>query len=297
MSITVFARLNAAACDRRLSHAHFRVLYAITQRKTTGLKSQPSIANYVGIDRSRVKGLIDDLVACGYLTVKEGRGRGNANEYSFPEKGVCIPPLDGEERGHMDPILQSRKGGEIDQRKGGEIDPEKGVKSTPILRKTLKKKKTTSSASARARDDGWRCRAKLSEVEQTLRGDMLEREARKTASLTAAERKERDQEIFYMIISPWREKNGPLSAGEFKEARKIVRHLRTSGAAYVGEILIQNRIPMPDPLPDILDWLRSFDRDRGANGHDARPGNTSTHTARGANGPVTQQKGDPNEIS
>ena len=144
MRVTIFTRLNAAACDRRLSHAHFRLFYAITQRKTTGLKSQPSIAKYLGMDKDRVKDLIDDLVDCGLLTVKEGRGRGHSNEYTFPEKGVYATPFNMEKGGSVDPLLGAGKGGEIDQIKGGEIDPEKGVKSTPSLKKTLLKEKNTT---------------------------------------------------------------------------------------------------------------------------------------------------------
>ena len=90
-------------------------------------------------------------------------------------------------------------------------------------------------------------------------------------------------------------KEWALSAGQFKEAKKLIRHLYASGAARFSDVLIQNRSPIPDPLPDIIEYLRSFDRDRGANGHDMRPGNPPDP---GANGQVTQQnEGDPNEIS
>ena len=136
MKVTIFNRLNAAACDRRLSHAHFRTLYVITQRQTTKLKSQASIGNYVGMSREYVKRLIDDLVAFGYLAVKEGRGRGHSNEYIFPEKGVCASPFNVEKGGPDDPLLGAGKGEQIDPIKGEQIDPEKGNKSTPSLKKT-----------------------------------------------------------------------------------------------------------------------------------------------------------------
>ena len=263
MRVTVFTRLNAAASDRRLSHAHFRLFYAITQRQTTKLKSQPAIAKYLGIDERRVRRLIDDLVDFGYLMVKEGRGSGQSNEYSFPEKGVYTPSFEGEERGHIDPLSQDPKGGKIKQKKGGKIEHEKGVVGAPSYNTFYRKEEPPLSRKALRARGGRR----LSEVELKLREDVLEREARRTASLTAAERKKYYDEIFYMVISPWREKNGRIAAGQFKEAKKLVRHLCSSGAAHPAEILIQNYVPMPNPLPDLVEYLRSFDRDRGrANG-------------------------------
>ena len=294
MKVTIFDRLNAAACDHRLSHAHFRLFYAITQRKTTGLKSQPSIAKYLAMNKDRVKDMIDDLVDYGLLTVKEGRGRGHSNEYAFPEKGVYATPFNMGKGGPDDPLLETVKGGEIDQIKGGKIDPEKGVKSTPSLKEESYKGKEHHQERAHARDDGWRWRDELSEVEQKIRREEREFSLGRTANMTAAEVAEAEKGYFAMFIDPWR-KNKRLPNDAYWLAKRCFDKIRASGAACLGEILIQGKYPtkLPDPMPDPIDWLRSFDRDRGANGQDMRPGNTATDPPdHGANGHVTQQKGE-----
>jgi hypothetical protein len=127
--ITVFTRLNAAASDRRLSAAHFRMVYVITQNMN-GKKSQKMFAHFVGIDQRRVRRLIDDLVRFGYLSVEEGCGSGKKSQYKYPENGINRPPSEDEKGGHS----TAQKSGQNRQRKEGLFDAKKGAVGADTLR-------------------------------------------------------------------------------------------------------------------------------------------------------------------
>ena len=82
-------------------------------------------------------------------------------------------------------------------------------------------------------------------------------------SLSEAERKKRLRGCFHEFIKPWKKRGrGTVSDRQFREGWKEFTKLYDSGAASLTVIVTEAHM-LGDPLPDPVDFLRTFDRNRG----------------------------------
>ncbi|MBK5960263.1 hypothetical protein CCR97_18950 [Rhodoplanes elegans] len=181
----VFAWLGRICADRSLPAAAFRLAFAISQYfnfetcTSEAWPGQATLATAIGSDDPRnVRRLAGQLVAAGYLSIEEHRGRHQTNVYRM-ENRTALPGFSGQKTGQQRPVIRRENRTAVAEkpdnpgRKTGQNPPENRTGLSYNLSNELPKelpKELSNSARERARRDDHDGELFADQIEQLATG-------------------------------------------------------------------------------------------------------------------------------